>query len=123
MLIKTRPVFRYNEKREVLKLNNKQKPNRIAELRRKFGISQEKLAEELNVTQASISIYENRNNIPTDILIKISQYFEVTVDYLLMLPSSERGASVEEDVVLKFYRTLPIKYRKIINRIICMVNT
>lgn len=103
-------------------MNNKQKPNRIAALRRKSGISQEKLAEVLNVTQASISIYENKNSIPTDILIKISQYFEVTVDYLLMLPSSERGISVEEDVVLKFYRALPTKYRKLLNEFIGVAN-
>lgn len=110
----------------VLKLNkNKQKPNRIAELRHKYGISQEKLAEELNVTQASISLYENRNNIPTDILIKIARYFEVTVDYLLMASETERDISVsnlsiEENGVVRFYRSLPTKYRKLVDKFICM---
>lgn len=107
---------------------NKQKPNRIAELRHKYGISQEKLAEELNVTQASISLYENRNNIPTDILIKIAQYFDVTVDYLLMVSSTERtipvsNLSIEENGVVRFYRSLPTKYRRLIYKIISMANT
>lgn len=104
-----------------------ERPNRIAELRRKRGISQEKLAEELNVTQASISLYENGSNIPTDILIRTAQYFDVTVDYLLMASNLGReetaaGLSAEEHGVLKFYRNLPIKYRRLINELICIVS-
>lgn len=98
---------------------NKQKPNRIAELRHRFGISQEKLAEELNVTQASVSIYENTNNIPTDILMEIARYFEVPVDYLITRPNPAHrvpveNISVDEYSVLDFYRSLPTRYREAI---------
>ena len=59
--------------------------NRIRELRKRSGISQEMLAAELNVTQASISLYENSSNIPVDMLVAIARYFKVSVDYLLCL--------------------------------------
>lgn len=126
MPIKKPLFFRYNES-GVFKLEeNRKKPNRIAELRRKHGISQEKLAERLNVTQASVSLYERSRNIPTDILIEIARYFEVTVDYLLMTSSSEYNIpitylSVEEDRVLRVYRSLPTKYRKMIDELVCIV--
>ena len=61
----------------------KQMNNRIRELRRRSGISQEKLAAALNLTQASISLYETGGNIPTDMLVAIAEYFRVSVDYLL----------------------------------------
>lgn len=100
----------------------KEKPNRIAEIRHKFGISQEKLAEELNVTQASVSLYENGSNIPLDILIKLSRYFNVTVDSLLGL--SKDASILTEDVteseycILQFYRNLPPKWRSVANKIV-----
>lgn len=95
------------------KLN--EKPNRIAELRHKKGISQEKLAEELNVTQASISAYENNSNIPTDILIALSNFFGVTIDYLLRV---HEGYSDTEDKILRLYRKLTSRQQCLIGEFI-----
>ena len=95
------------------KLN--EKPNRIAELRRKMGISQERLAEELNVTQASISAYENSPNIPTDILIALSIYFGVTIDYLLRVNNTY---SDTEDKLLRLYRKLTSRQQCLIGELI-----
>ena len=57
---------------------------RLKELRRAKGISQLKLALDLNTNQNTISRYETGEREPgiTE-LIKIADYFNVSVDYLL----------------------------------------
>ena len=57
---------------------------RLKELRRKRKISQLKLAMDLNINQNSISRYENgEREADYATLIKIADYFDVTLDYLL----------------------------------------
>lgn len=57
---------------------------RIRELRKKRGITQLKMAMDLEVNQNSISRYENGERQP-DIneLIRIADYFGVSIDYLV----------------------------------------
>lgn len=57
---------------------------RLKELRKSRGISQVKLAMDLNMNQNTISRYEN-NEREADYrtLIKFADYFKVTLDYLL----------------------------------------
>lgn len=56
----------------------------LARLRKSNGISQEKLAEELNLTRQTISKWELNQSTP-DIhyILKLSELFEVSTDYLL----------------------------------------
>ena len=57
---------------------------RIRQLRISKKISQQKLGDIIGVTKVSISYYENNIRIPTiEVLIKIADYFETTVDYIL----------------------------------------
>lgn len=57
---------------------------RLKELRKEKGISQVKLAMDLYVNQNTISRYENgEREAGYDMLIKIADYFNVSVDYLL----------------------------------------
>jgi len=58
---------------------------KISELRSQNGnMSQRELAEAINVTQASISRWENNQlSISGANLIKLANYFEVTADELL----------------------------------------
>ena len=57
---------------------------RLKELRKKKGISQLRLATDLNTTQNTISRYETGEREPgIDELIKIAEYFNVSVDYLI----------------------------------------
>ena len=59
---------------------------RIKELRKSRGISQVRMAIDLNTTQNTISRYENGEREPgIKELIAISNYFGVSVDYLLGL--------------------------------------
>ncbi len=57
---------------------------RLKQLRIKMGISQLKLALDLNMNQNSISRYENEvRQADYDTLIKFADYFNVSIDYLL----------------------------------------
>ena len=57
---------------------------RLKELRKKKGISQLKLAMDLSLNQNSVSRYENgTREADYETLIKIADYFHVSIDYLL----------------------------------------
>ena len=57
---------------------------RLREIRKTKGISQLKLALDLNTNQNTISRYETGEREPgINELIKIADYFNVSVDYLL----------------------------------------
>lgn len=59
-------------------------PERLKNLRKERGLSQKELAEELQLTQRKISYLET-GQLEPDLatLWKISNFFEVTTDYLL----------------------------------------
>lgn len=57
---------------------------RIKDLREDHDLTQETLAQILNITQRSYSHYENGDrNIPIEILIKLADYYQTSVDYLI----------------------------------------
>lgn len=73
---------------------------RIKSLRETMEITQDDLAKICNVTKGNISKYENDLIYPPiDTLITISEYFGVTVDYLLGLERTVPDGYV--DVILK----------------------
>ena len=57
---------------------------RLKEIRKSKGISQLKMAMDLNTNQNTISRYENGEREPgINELIKIADYFNISIDYLL----------------------------------------
>ena len=57
---------------------------RLKEIRKKKGISQLKLAMDLHMNQNTVSRYETGEREPgINELIKIADYFNVSVDYLI----------------------------------------
>jgi len=57
---------------------------KLYKLRKNSGLSQEQLAEKLNVSRQAISKWESGTAVPeSEKLIIISNYFDVSVDYLL----------------------------------------
>lgn len=59
--------------------------DKIAELRKAKGVSQETLAEALGVSRQSVSNWENGGAIPeTDKIVAISKFFDISTDALLM---------------------------------------
>lgn len=58
--------------------------NKLRELRRRSGLTQIELAEELNISQSALSTYETgRINIDNETLVKLARYFGVSIDELL----------------------------------------
>lgn len=53
-------------------------------LRKKYGYTQEELAEELNISRQAVSKWETGNTIPDlDILLKISKLYSLTINEIL----------------------------------------
>ncbi len=67
---------------------------RLKELREARKISQQRLAAELNVSQATVSKYELGHSDP-DIhtIIQLAEYFRVSSDYLLEISDSKQNIS------------------------------
>ena len=59
---------------------------RLKALRTEKGVGQNELAKELELSNASISYWENAKQEPSaSAIFKLSQYFDVSSDYLLGL--------------------------------------
>ena len=62
---------------------------RIRDLREDRDLKQRQLAEYLNCSQQVYSNYElGQRDIPTDVLIRLSDFYQVSVDYLLGLTNN-----------------------------------
>lgn len=70
-------------------------------LRKKSGLSQEQLAEQLSVSRQAISKWETGQSVPeSDKLIVISNYFKVSLDYLLKEDDEEQATSEKDGTSL-----------------------
>ncbi len=70
---------------------------RIAELRKKRGITQQELADVVGVSFQTISKWENENSMPDiTMLPSLADYFQVTVDQLLGLVPLEGEKYIPE---------------------------
>lgn len=64
---------------------------RIRDLREDRDLKQKQLAELLNCSQQVYSNYElGQRDIPTDVLIKLALYYNVSVDYILGLSNNPK---------------------------------
>lgn len=62
---------------------------RIKNLREDHDLTQKQLSEYLNVSQVAYSYYElNRRSIPVEVLTKLADYYNTSVDYLLYRTNS-----------------------------------
>ena len=58
--------------------------NRIRDLREDKDLNQTAVAQMLGMSQTGYSKYETgENDIPTNILIKLANFYEVSIDYIL----------------------------------------
>lgn len=81
------------------KQNKSEKLSKFAEilsqLRKERGISQKKAAGDLGISQALLSHYEKGiRECGLDFVIKCSEYYGVTADYLLGISSSRNGVDI-----------------------------
>lgn len=73
--------------------------NKLAEARRAKNLTQEQLAEKLDVTRQAVSRWESDAAYPeTDKIVRMAQILEVSCDYLLQDGVDEKGAPVKSPV-------------------------
>lgn len=73
--------------------------DKIIELRKKAGMSQDELAEQMDVSRQSVSKWESAQSIPDlNKILKLSQIFGVSTDYLLKDDFEEPAQEVSETV-------------------------
>lgn len=64
---------------------------RIRDLREDHDLTQRELAQKLNCSQQVYSNYElGQRDIPTDVLIKLSLFYNVSVDYILGISDNSK---------------------------------
>lgn len=94
----------------------------LKQLREARGITQTELAKQLGVVRSTICFYESEQHSPTpEMLIKLADFFGVTVDYLLgrdepyaalsapgvqMKPAAESELTATEQELLSIYRSV-----------------
>lgn len=89
--------------------------NRIAELRERRKLTQEQLSASLGISRASLSHYEqNRRHPDYETLIRIANYFKVSMDYLMGRTNLQDF--VLEDDVRSFVNTLELSDEEILKR-------
>ena len=95
--------------------------NRLRELRRERQLTQKQLAEKLGLSQQVVGYYENEINQPApDMLIRIADFFNCSIDYLVgreddfgnitvQAASSAPVLSAEERELLENFRAVDLR--------------
>lgn len=91
--------------------------NRLLELRKAKNITQQRLAIDIGIDQASISGYESGKYLPNVyILSRIADYFSVSTDYLLGRSDNKYQYSSRLDerssYLLSIFEKLPVLYKE-----------
>ncbi len=73
--------------------------NRIRTERQRRGITQEKLAEKVDISTNFMSLIENGRNMSVETLVKIADALGVTVDYLLSDTLASPKDIISEQIV------------------------
>lgn len=93
----------------------------LKKLRKERNLSQQALAEILEISQQSVNKYETRNVQPDiEILKKMADYFHTTIDYIVgreeqlkvVVGGQKMQLSIEEIALLAQYRNLDIEQRE-----------
>lgn len=101
-------------------------------LREEKGLSQQKLADMLNISQQAIFKYEKTANEPDiSTLIKLAEIFDVTVDFLIGNSDSRERDVIKDAVMLtkqesehiKLWRALPDSVKASLNTLIFDINS
>lgn len=76
--------------------------DRLQELRKTHSLSQEQLAEKLDVSRQAISKWESgQANPDINNLLKLSNIYEVSTDYILLGKETDHQIVVEEKIIYK----------------------
>ncbi len=83
---------------------------RIADLRRKKGLTQIQLAEKLNISDKAVSKWESGKCDPSlEMLVALSNFFECTIDYIVK--GEDNNLKVKTNLIPKRFEFFPlVKY-------------
>lgn len=98
-------------------------PSVLKNLRETYSVTQDELARHLKVSRPTIAGYETKNRQPDyEKLVKIANFFEVSIDYLLTGKNTQSTISVQptrqisekalDNNVLNSYRKLALESKQ-----------
>ena len=88
---------------------------KLKEIRKRFGLSQEQLAEIMNVSRQAITKWENDNGLPDIVnLQELSKTFGITVDYLLNNDYNLPALSMKKELDKEKYDNKISSYMKVL---------
>lgn len=71
---------------------------RIQDLRKKAGLNQTKLAQQIEVSLTQLQRYENKGvQPPADVLKKLADSFDVSIDFMVYGNNEEKAKQIIED--------------------------
>ncbi len=94
--------------------------NRIKQLREEINMTQVRLSIELEVSQETISAYENGKHYPSvTALLKLSEIFHASCDYILGLsevryPQTNTRLTLEESQLLNKWKSLDNRKKELL---------
>ena len=86
--------------------------NRFKQLKEESGLTLKDLSAALDITIPNLSYYMKGREPNYDILIKIADYFQVTIDFLLN-HSQQNKLTHNEELLLNIFRTLPTEQQEL----------
>lgn len=94
-------------------LNNKDFGTKIADLRKKKGLTQAQLAEILNISNKTVSRWETGEGYPEITLLSpLARALSVSLDELLAEPTEERGGEDNADPCTNDYKARQVRGSK-----------
>ena len=98
----------------------------LKELRKEKNITMKKLGEKIGVAESTISLYESGKRQPDNVtLLKIADYFNVSVDYLLGRNNTEKKPVPEDELKIKNVKFIgrdgTVKFKKLTPEMISML--
>ncbi|EMO51673.1 putative bacteriophage CI repressor protein [Leptospira noguchii] len=80
---------------------------KIKKLRQEHNWTQEELANKLGVQQKQVSAYERGVNFPsTEVLIKLAEVFDVSLDYLAFNKTASTKIDVKDRELLRYFEAI-----------------
>lgn len=74
--------------------------NRLKMLRLEENLSQEEVGKVIGKTGQAYGLYENeKRDIPTEVLSKLSAFYDCTIDYLLGKTDIRKGSSIDSNLL------------------------
>ena len=90
---------------------------KLKDIRKRFGLSQEQLAQIINVSRQAITKWENDGGLPdVSNLQELSKVFGITVDYLLNDENNLPALSMRKELNKEKYKNKLTMYREVLEQ-------